>query len=353
MDYTHKEPESPQAEGYGARTPTSGRADLTATNGHDLSPRALERVHRNARGLGWFSLGLGMAEVLAPRGLSRMIGVGDDRGNRRAMRAIGLREIASGIGILSRSRPTGWLWSRVVGDVMDIALLGWALGARKNRNVRVPLALASVAGVTALDLFTSRALSRADRQGVPVAHEREVTIRKAVTVARPAEELYRFWRNFQNLPTFMNLLDSVEVIDDRRSRWRMRTPRGKLVEWESEIIEDRPHDRISWRASAGSPLQSSGEVRFVRAPGGRGTEVHLTVKLEPPGGPLTAAVARTFKQAPEIQVQNDLRRFKQVIEVGEVVCSDASLYLGPHPARPPSDEEIDSPGPLDKPGRRA
>jgi len=161
----------------------------------------------------------------------------------------------------------------------------------------------------------------------------------ALTEERGPDELFQHWRNFQNLPAFMTLLESVEVIDPRRSRWRLEGPRGKSLEWETEITQERPGELIAWRALEGAPLPNSGEVRFRRAPGGRGTEVVLTIEVQPPSG-VRGAVARLLKAVPGFQVENDLRRFKQLMEVGEVVASDSSVHLGPHPARPPTDDEI-------------
>src|SRR5205807_3524568 len=122
----------------------------------------------------------------------------------------------------------------------------------------------------------------------------------------------------------------------RRSRWTAKLASGKTVEWEAEITEDVPDQRIAWCTVERSKLPNSGEVRFVRAPGGRGTEVHLRMEYEPPatlkllGGALVGLAGKGL----ELQVENDLRRFKAVLETGEVVQSDASLTTGPHPARP-------------------
>jgi uncharacterized membrane protein len=339
MDYTNRETESTETS-RPAWTQPRARAELTMTNGQNVRLRSLERAQRRARGLGWFSIGLGLAQLVAPRRLARLIGLPGGPLPVWTMRAIGLRELAAGVGILARPRPTGWLWARVAGDAIDLALLGRAMGARKAARARIPIALTSVVGVTALDLLTSRELTRADRQGVPLGKEREVSLTSTITVARSPEEVHRFWRNFRNLPQFMSFLDSVQVIDDRRSRWKLEGPAGKALQWEAEVTEDQPGERIAWRAGQGTPLPSRGEVRFRRAPAGRGTEVHLVMTFQPPGGMLSAGVARLLKKLPEMKMRNDLRRLKQVMEVGEVVCSDASLYVGPHPARPPSDDDV-------------
>ncbi|MGH7510473.1 MAG: SRPBCC family protein [Gemmatimonadales bacterium] len=291
-----------------------------------------------ARGLGWLSIGLGLAQIGAPRAVTRLIGVPDDEDNRKTMFAIGLREITSGVGILA-GRPAGWLWSRVGGDVMDLALLGKALRSDDADRTRVAAATAAVLGVTLLDLYTSQQISRTNGDGSKTRarkQHRGIHVKESVTVNRPVEEVYAFWRNFANLARFMAHLESVQVLDERRSRWRAKAPAGTTVEWEAEITEDRPNELIAWRAIESADVPNSGRVRFVPAPGGRGTEVHVELRYNPPGGAVGALIAKLFGEEPGQQVKTDLRRFKQVLETGEVVHSDASIHSGPHPARPPS-----------------
>jgi uncharacterized membrane protein len=304
------------------------------------SPRGLlgdpERV---ARGLGWFSIGLGLAQVAAPRTVARMIGVDDDDTNRNTMLAIGVREIASGVGILTRERPVGPVWSRVGGDMMDLALLSRALGSGRSEKNRVAAATAAVVGVTILDVLTGQGLRReagAERgtDGAARARGKGIEVRQAITVWAPQDEVYRFWRNFENLPRFMKHLESVRVLDDRRSHWKASAPAGMSVEWDAEIIEDRPNELIAWRAVDNADVPNRGSVRFQPSPQG-GTEVLVELSYAPPGGRLGSIVAKLFGEEPDIQVGSDLRRFKQVIELGEVVHSDASIFDRPHPARPP------------------
>jgi uncharacterized membrane protein len=166
------------------------------------------------------------------------------------------------------------------------------------------------------------------------AQER-VTMRGAVTVGRPPQEVYRFWRDLRNLPSFIADLVSVEVLDERRSRWIAATPGGLNVAWDAELIGDRPDELIAWRAVGSAALIGSGSVRFVPAPGGRGTEVHLELQSRPPSA-VGKVAARLFGPAIEARVISDLRRFKQVMETGEVVRSDASIHRGPHAAQPPA-----------------
>ncbi len=306
-----------------------------------------DSAERRARGLGWFSIGLGLAQIAAPRTIARLIGVNDDDESRNTMFAVGLREITSGVGILSRARPAGWVWSRVGGDLMDLALLGKAMGSEDNDRNRVAAATAAVVGVTLLDVMTGQQLSKGGNGGR--TDERAGTrrpglgiggpihVKEAITINRPRNEVYGFWHNFENLPRFMAHLESVQVLDERRSRWKAKAPAGTSVEWEAETIEDRPNELIAWRSLPDAAVPNSGSVQFRDAPGQRGTEILVELRYQPPGGKIGALLAKLFGEEPEQQVKGDLRRFKQVMEIGEIVHSDASIHRGPHPAQPPED----------------
>jgi uncharacterized membrane protein len=259
-----------------------------------------------AKALGWFSIGLGVAEILAPDQLARFIGVEE---SPTLLRIMGLREIASGVGILAQERPAGWMWSRVAGDAIDLALLGVALTSERSDRSRVLGATAAVAGVTALDLVVSRQLSG---DGGPVR------VRKAITIYRSPQEVYSFWRDFQNLPRFMRHLESVRVLDGKRSHWVAKGPAGSHFEWEAEITEDRPGEIISWRSLEGADIDHFGSVRFGEAPRHDGTEIHVELSYFPPGGSLGSLVASLFGREPGQEVQSDLRRLKQIMETGEI-----------------------------------
>jgi uncharacterized membrane protein len=278
---------------------------------------------RLAKVLGVFSVGLGLAQILAPHGVARAIGVDDDDENRRTMRAVGLREIATGVGLLIQERPQPFAWGRVTGDVMDLALLGRAFRSHRHDHRRVAAATAAVAGIMVLDILASQQLSR---DGGDVGLEarprkRGIRVRKAITINRPPEEIYRFWRSLENLPQFMAHLESVRELDQRRSYWKVRAPLGTTVEWTAEIVEDRPNELISWRSMEGAQVPNSGLVRFVAAPGGRGTEVHLEMTYDPPTGVVGANIAKLFGKEPGQQVASDLRRLKQVLETGEAILA--------------------------------
>jgi uncharacterized membrane protein len=303
---------------------------------------------RLAKGLGWFSIGLGLSQVLAPRGLARLIGVRDDTRNCAVLRLVGLRELACGAGLLSGRRPAGWAWARVAGDIMDTALLGSALVRGAPRRERVAAATAAVLGATAADLYGAVQLGgRAEDRGRAVGRLlRGVHVQKAITVNRSPEEVYRFWRDLRNLPRFMHHLESVQVTGDRRSHWRTEGPAGMAVEWDAETVEDRPNELIAWRSVEGSQVDNSGSVRFLPAPGGRGTEVHVELRYNPPGGAAGAAIAWLFGESAGQQVYDDLRAFKQIMETGEVLVSEGTLGRRgrwQRPAQPPADLPADWP----------
>jgi uncharacterized membrane protein len=144
-----------------------------------------------------------------------------------------------------------------------------------------------------------------------------VKVEAAVTIDRPAEELYRFWRDLERLPQVMSHLRSVTVHGDK-SRWVARAPLGMKVEWDAEIINDRPNELIAWRSLEGSTVSTAGSVHFERAPGSRGTEIRVSLKIDPPGGKVGVALAKLFGADPRQQIREDLRRFKQMMEAGEI-----------------------------------
>lgn len=291
-----------------------------------------------ARGLGWFSIGLGLAEVLAPRGVARIAGV---RGNTGLIRLFGLREIASGIGIFMQGkRPAAAVWSRVAGDALDLAALGAAFASPDSRKGRLIFATTNVLGVTALDVLCAQQLSSND-SSTKGGHTK---VKKSIIINRSPEELYRFWRELENLPRIMNQLESVRETGDKRSHWVAKAPAGETVEWDAEITEDRANERIAWRSIEGSEVDNSGSVEFETAPGGRGTIVRVEIEYNPPGGALGAAVAKLFGKDPGQQADEALRCFKQVMEIGEVVVSDGTVWdnglLTQRPAQPVSSEEL-------------
>lgn len=292
-----------------------------------------------ATGLGWFSIGLGVAELLAPGKVAQLIGLPFKDKRETVLRAYGWREIAAGIGILSQSRPAGWLWARVAGDAVDLASLGTCFKAEDANLTKVALSTAAVLGVTALDVICAQQMSSNGGQN-NASNDSTVRITQSVTVSRSAEDLYAFWRDFANLPQIMRHLEDVQITGDRTSHWTTRVPGGKTIEWDAKIIEDQPNRRIAWETLEGSTeLEHSGSVTFGRATGDRGTVVRVDLIYAPPGGQLTAKVAKLLRAVPAHFIGDELRAFKSLMETGEVVQSDASIHRGMHAGRPPAAQE--------------
>ena len=290
---------------------------------------------RLAKGLGWFSIGLGLAELLAPRAIANISGVSNK--HTGLIRLYGLREIGSGITIFSQKKPTEGVWSRVVGDALDLTSLGIAATNPQAKLGRVAFAAANVLAVTTLDVMCAMQLSGGSKHGIHA--------KGSCVINLPPEEVYSFWRNFENLPRFMRHLEAVHDMGDGRSHWKARGPAGTEVEWHATIIADVPGEVITWRSLEGSDVDNAGAVRFERAAGGRGTIVKVNIEYNPIAGPLGAAVAKLFGEEPEQQLDDDLRRFKQVLELGEVVVSEGTLfgtgYMAQRPAQPPSASELE------------
>ncbi|MGI8854246.1 MAG: SRPBCC family protein [Thermomicrobiales bacterium] len=191
---------------------------------------------------------------------------------------------------------------------------------------------ATVAGGTALALGGGALIARGVRRrsgekdgdhspAASIGHKEGVRVEKTLTINKSAAELYRFWRNFENLPHFMDHVESVQVKDATHSHWKVKGPAGKSVEWDATIINDIANELIAWK-STDAEIANAGSVRFRSAPGGRGTEVTVNLEYDPPAGKAGMLVAKLFGEEPTQQVQDDLRRFKQVMEAGEVLTTD-------------------------------
>jgi uncharacterized membrane protein len=171
-----------------------------------------------------------------------------------------------------------------------------------------------------------------------------VRVSKSVTIKRQRETVYEFWRQLENLPRFMYHLEEVRATGDGRSHWIAKAPAGQQIEWDAEMVDDRPGELIAWRALPGSDVQHRGSVRFRPAPADRGTEVEVVLEYDAPGGKAGALIAAMFGEEPTQQIRDDLRRFKQVMETGEVVLSDGSLEgagQGPHKQRAAQPPELE------------
>jgi uncharacterized membrane protein len=151
---------------------------------------------------------------------------------------------------------------------------------------------------------------------------RDVHIETSIAIDRPPEELYAFWRDFKNLPLFMDNLESVTELGANRSRWRAKPTNGTRVEWEAEIINEKENELIAWRSLEPSDVVNAGSVRFQKGPQGHGTYIKVTMNCNPPAGRAGAAIASLFGAGPQQLIRDDLRRFKQLMETGEIATTN-------------------------------
>jgi uncharacterized membrane protein len=272
------------------------------------------------KGLGWFSIALGVTELVAPRSLAKIIGVEPDGKVPLVTRLFGLREIAAGAMLLNKPTSPYGGWNRVFGDLLDLMVMGVAMKRGSTHKSLNAFALGSVAGVMALDVYHGVRESRR-KLGEPV--------RRAITINRRPEEVYAMFKNFERLPEFMNWIESVEMIDTDLSHWRVKTPAG-VISYNAETVEDIPGRRIAWRSMPDATVPNRGCVEFLEAPGGRGTEVLVEMQVAAPLGKTIAGG----------EAKSDLRRLKQMLEVGEIVKSDASIHKLPHAAQPSGQGDI-------------
>lgn len=146
---------------------------------------------------------------------------------------------------------------------------------------------------------------------------------RTVTINAPRSEVYAFWRDLRNLPLFMENIESITLGDDRRSHWVVKAPAGQTVEWNSVITEDVENERIAWTSVEDADVRNTGLIEFRDGPPGRGTQVTATIVYDPPGGDLGKLIAKMFGKEPKVQTRRDLRRFKQLLETGEISTSRA------------------------------
>jgi uncharacterized membrane protein len=237
---------------------------------------------------------------------------------------VGARELAAAAGLLARPGPL-WLWGRVAGDLMDLALLGRALhrpgpardlktvvqlGGGSDRS-RTAAATAAVAMITAVDAYAAASRSRRARR------QTAVSVAAAVTVTRPRQEVYGRWRRFDGMPTYTTHLGHVTVTGPPASYWR--APFGQALEWDAWITDDVPGERIAWRSVDGSKIRTDGDVQFKTAPDERGTDIRVTLRYLLPGGRRGLALTRYLGHDPHQRLDDDLRRVKQAFEADETV----------------------------------
>lgn len=204
-------------------------------------------------------------------------------------------------------------WASIIGGGALV------LGGLQQRSLRGILVAA--AGGSLVYQGTQKK-STLKQVGEAVGLEKTILVEKTVTINRSAAELYRFWRQLDNLPQFMRHIKSVQVLDEQHSHWVVNAPLDQSVEWDAVIVNDQPDHLIAWTSTDDAEVNHSGLVRFQPATGDRGTEVKVVMEYELPGGAMAAAIAKLFGEAPEQQIGDDLSRFKQLMETGEIATTE-------------------------------
>jgi uncharacterized membrane protein len=201
-------------------------------------------------------------------------------------------------------------------------------------------------GITGFS-YTRRALgiNTADSEGSRpgVRHESGVRVDEAITINRPRQEVYRFWRDLSNISQFMENVESVSAVNGgKRSHWVAKGPHGKCVEWDAEIINEKENELIAWRSLDGADIPNAGSVHFKDLPGGRGTQVNLELQYAPPRGAVGAFVARAFGEDPSSQIRDDLRRLKTRLETGVLLATHGQPVGAqiPHRDAPHKSDEV-------------
>lgn len=264
--------------------------------------------------LGWLGVGIGIAELLMPRRVAQTTGL---PARPRVMQAMGVREIVTSAGILLQPHQSGWRWSRVAGDMLDLSLLAWI--SRDHQNRRLTSMAALVAGLTALDALAAYDSQRqgAMRKETPGV----VRIHKSLHIQRPVETCYRFWRNFENFPQFMQHVEAVQAVDATRTHWRVKAPLGQHVDWTAELFSDIPSQQLAWRTLEGSAVEHTGVVRFLPSPNDKSTRLDIEMSYHTPFGKAGVMLAKLLGEDPAQQMDDDLRRFKQLLETGEIATT--------------------------------
>jgi uncharacterized membrane protein len=213
---------------------------------------------------------------------------------------------------------------RLISGVAGAALFVFTLRTKRLRPFLIPVATGLIA--KAITGYSRKQTNGDKAEGkdrvsrvASVGRGQGIKVEESVTINRPVLEVFRFWRNFENLPRFMDHLESVTVIDDTRSHWVAKGPAGSRVEWDAVIHNEVADELIAWRSLPGSEVNNAGSVHFTPTPDGTSTDVRVVLSYEPPAGKLGAAVAKLLGEEPSQQVAEDLRRFKQVMDLGDVL----------------------------------
>ncbi|WOD40249.1 SRPBCC family protein [Nodosilinea sp. E11] len=204
-------------------------------------------------------------------------------------------------------------WTSIIGGSALV------LGGLQQRSLRGVLMAVAGGGLVYQGAQKKSTLKQV---GEAAGLDKAIRVEKTVTINRPASELYSYWRRLENLPEFMRHIKSVQVFDDSRSHWVVNAPLDQSIEWDAVIVNDQPDHLIAWASAEDAEVDHSGFVRFQPATGNRGTEVKVVMEYELPGGVMAAAIAKLFGEEPEQQIGDDLNRFKQLMEAGEIATTE-------------------------------
>ncbi len=215
-------------------------------------------------------------------------------------------------------------WASVLGGGA-LALFGLTRGSLGGLGLAALGSALVYRGATGLcSVYGALGVSTAVRRGpaTSIPAGQGIKVEKSITIDRSQEDLFHFWRNFENLPRIMSHLEAVHITGPNRTHWVAPGPLGVRVEWDAELVAERPNELIGWRSLPGSEVDTAGSVHFTPAPSGRGTEVKVVLKYDPPAGKVGAAIAGLFLQSPGEQIKDDLRRLKQLMETGEIPTTE-------------------------------
>jgi uncharacterized membrane protein len=214
-------------------------------------------------------------------------------------------------------------WERWASAIGGGALMAYGIAKKRRRGI-----IMAVLGGALLDrgirgksvLYNALGINTASRNPSPVTsvkHQEGVKIESAIVIHKPVHEIYRFWRHLENLPSFMEHLESVKITGPNESHWIAKGPAGTKIEWDAVIHNEIPDELIAWRSIEGSEVDHAGSVHFEKTPDGRSTEVRVIMNYSPPAGRLGAAIAGLFGEEPGQQIDEDLRRLKNLVELPE------------------------------------
>lgn len=282
---------------------------LTKTLPHSVRAVPPRQV---AVALGWFSVGLGVFELLGAGGLARTLGM---RGQENLIRGYGLREIGNGIGLLTAQDPAPWMWGRVGGDALDVLTLALQVTPRNRQRGSAVAALGMVAGIAAVDTWCA---SRLSEGGGAQQVEQPVRVTRIITVARPAAELFQLIRDPKTLPRLLAPFATLQAMPDGRMRWTVDGLRARS--WTSAVPREQLDASVSWRSEPGAKAAVTDlSLSLQAAPGTLGTAVTLAASIVPPGGQLGRKAVQMFGgAAPGAMAEAALHYLKALAETGEI-----------------------------------